>query len=251
MRGFSVVKEVILQLKIPQHLAIIMDGNGRWAKAKGLPRRAGHREGIRAMRETIKGAQDSGIKYLTLYAFSTENWKRPEDEVEYLMSLPQEFLKRYRDEVVRENIRFRQMGRKAELPVKTREAIDELERLTVEKSGLQVLLAFNYGGRAEIIDACKSLSQHLVNTKASAEFITEEAFSNHLYLPDVPDVDLIIRTSGEYRLSNFLLWRGAYAELFFMDVLWPDFRREHLIAALQEYNKRKRRFGGLQAEEAQ
>lgn len=251
MRGFSVVKEVILQLKIPQHLAIIMDGNGRWAKAKGLPRRAGHREGIRAMRETIKGAQDSGIKYLTFYAFSTENWKRPEDEVEYLMSLPQEFFKRYRDEVVRENIRFRQMGRKAELPVKTREAIDELERLTVEKSGLQVLLAFNYGGRAEIIDACKSLSQNLVNTKASAEFITEEVFANHLYLPDVPDVDLIIRTSGEYRLSNFLLWRGAYAELIFMDVLWPDFKREHLIAALQEYNKRKRRFGGLQAEEAQ
>lgn len=230
---------------VPEHLAVIMDGNGRWAKRRLLPRKAGHRAGAKNLRRLCQMCGDSGVKYLTVYAFSTENWKRPPDEVSALMALFIEFLKSYDAEMDTEGIRLRIMGDVEGLPLDVREAIKEAEAKSKERTRLQLILALNYGGRAEIVRAAKTIAALVSTGSIELEAISEENVKEHLYLPDVPDPDLIIRPSGEFRLSNFLLWQGAYSELWFSDVLWPDFKQRDFDQALAAYASRDRRFGGV------
>ncbi len=230
---------------VPLHLAVIMDGNGRWAKRRLLPRKAGHRAGARNLRRLCQMCGDAGIKYLTVYAFSTENWKRPPDEVSALMALFIEFLQSYDAEMEKEGIRLRIMGDVAGLPDDVRQAIREAEDRSKDRTRLQLILALNYGGRAEIVHAVKSISEKVSSGELAAEDITEDLLKTHVYLPDVPDPDLIIRPSGEYRLSNFLLWQSAYSELWFSNVLWPDFKQRDFDQALSSFAARDRRFGGV------
>jgi len=227
--------------RIPRHVAVIMDGNGRWAKARGLPRVAGHKAGVDSVREIAKAADDFGIKALTLYSFSTENWLRPAEEVGDLMKILSWALQKEALELGKKNVRFGAIGRLEALPKNLRRELD----LAVEKfkgnTGLHLTLALNYGGRQEIVDAAnKALA-------SGAQSIDEESIGRNLYTADLPQLDLVIRTSGEMRISNFLLWQAAYAEIYVTPVLWPDFRREHLEAALLDYSQRDRRFGGLSA----
>lgn len=224
--------------KLPNHIAIIMDGNGRWAKKRGLPRNYGHRKGADTLLKIIRYATQKKIKYLTVFAFSTENWKRPKEEVEYLMEMPFQFLERTNQEFEDENIKIMVIGRREGLPQKLVEKIAEVEARTVNNSGMTLTIAFNYGGRDEIIQAINKIKEQNIE-------INEETFPQFLYTKDLPDVDLLIRTSGEYRISNFLLWQTAYSELYFTNCLWPDFNRKSFDAALNEYQKRERRFGGL------
>jgi undecaprenyl diphosphate synthase len=216
---------------VPVHIGVVMDGNGRWAQKRGLPRTEGHAAGEEALFDTVKGALELGVRWLTVYAFSTENWKRPPDEVRYLMRFNEGMLLRRRDELNERDvrIRFRRM--------------DEALELTAKNRTMTLTIAFNYGGRAEIVDAVKSL----VESGVSPRQVDERAIRSHLYDSDMPDPDLVVRTSGEYRISNFLLWELAYSELVFTDVLWPDFRRQHLFDAVREFQRRDRRFGGLEA----
>lgn len=230
---------------VPLHLAVIMDGNGRWAKRRLLPRKAGHRAGARNLRRLCQMCGDAGIKYLTVYAFSTENWKRPPDEVSALMALFIEFLQSYDAEMEKEGIRLRIMGDVAGLPDDVRQAIREAEDRSKDRTRLQLILALNYGGRAEIVHAVKSISEKVRSGELAAEDITEDLLKTHVYMPDVPDPDLIIRPSGEYRLSNFLLWQSAYSELWFSNVLWPDFKQRDFDQALSSFAARDRRFGGV------
>ena len=217
-----------------------MDGNGRWAERKGLPRTEGHAAGEEALVDTINGALELGIRYLTVYAFSTENWKRPPDEVRYLMHFNESLLDRRRDELNDKGVRVRFAGRRDwRVPRRLGRRIDDTLALTAGNKTMDFVIAFNYGGRAEIIDAVREL----VAKGTKPDKIDERAIRNHLYLPDVPDPDLVVRTSGEYRISNFLLWELAYSELVFSDVLWPDFRRENLFDAVREFQRRDRRFG--------
>jgi undecaprenyl diphosphate synthase len=226
--------------RVPVHVGAVMDGNGRWAARQGLPRTEGHAAGEDAMIDTIDGALALGIQYLTVYAFSTENWKRPKDEVRYLMNFNESLLVRRRDELHDKGVRIRFSGRRDwRVPRRVTRRMDESLELTAGNKRLTLVIAFNYGGRAEIIDAVRELAAK----GADPAKIDEKAIRNHLYLPDVPDPDLVIRTSGEHRISNFLLWQIAYSELVFTDVLWPDFRREHLFEAVREYQRRNRRFG--------
>lgn len=220
-----------------------MDGNGRWAKARGLPRQAGHREGVKAIRDVIKGCQEIGISYLTVFAFSTENWNRSEEEISYLLSLPLEFISRYRSDLEEENVRMRWMGRRQGLPAQTLDALQSMEDITADKQGLQVVFAFNYGGKSEIVDACINVAREVSRGLLAYSQIDLESVQNHLYMPGVPEADLVIRTSGEKRLSNFLLWQAAYAELYFTDILWPDFNSEALQDAINDFSNRQRRFG--------
>ncbi|MBN2622154.1 MAG: di-trans,poly-cis-decaprenylcistransferase [Acidimicrobiales bacterium] len=221
-----------------------MDGNGRWAERRGLPRTDGHAAGEQALLDTVDGALELGTQWLTVYAFSTENWRRPADEVRYLMGFNESLLMRRRDELHAKGVRVRFIGRRDwRVPRRVLRRMDEAVELTRGNRRMTLTLAFNYGGRAEIIDAVRSM----LAEGTSPDKITEKRLRKHLYAPDMPDPDVVVRTSGEYRISNFLLWELAYSELVFTDVLWPDFRREHLFEAVREFQHRDRRFGGVQA----
>ena len=230
--------------RIPQHVACVMDGNGRWAERRGLPRTDGHAAGEEALVDTVDGALELGTRWLTVYAFSTENWRRPADEVRFLMGFNESLLLRRRDELHDKDVRIRFMGRRDwRVPRRVLRRMDESVELTRDNRRLTLTLAFNYGGRAEIIDAVRAM----VAAGTPADKITEKRLRQHLYAPDMPDPDLVVRTSGEYRISNFLLWELAYSELVFTDVLWPDFRRTDLFEAVRDFQNRDRRYGGVKA----
>lgn len=231
--------------KLPLHIAIIMDGNGRWAQQKNLPRIMGHKAGMEALKKTVKCCSDIGIKILTVYAFSTENWKRPQEEVNYLMNLLVEYMRKEVNSLHKNKVKIKLLGEIDMLPVQTRIEIEEAVKLTEKNEGLQFNIALNYGGRAEIIKACKGLMQDLINGIMDINLVDEKAFSSYLYTGNDPDPDLIIRTSGEQRISNFLLWQGAYSEMLFVEQLWPDFDEEILEEAIKKYQSRNRRFGAL------
>lgn len=229
----------------PQHVAIIMDGNGRWAKARGLPRVAGHRRGADAVRRVIRGAGELGIPVLTLFAFSTENWTRPADEVSDLMGLLRHYLRNELDELGRNGARLRVIGDRARLDRDIVSDIADAERRTQSNARIDVNICINYGSRDEIIRATRSLARKVATGDLSVEAIDEALFERELLTAGVPDPDLLIRTSGEQRISNFLLWQCAYAELVFVDTLWPDFGKEHLERAIAEFRRRERRYGGV------
>ena len=229
--------------RIPAHVACVMDGNGRWASQRGLPRTDGHAAGEEALVDAIDGALALGIEWITMYAFSTENWRRPVDEVRYLMGFNESLLMRRRDELNEKGVRIRFAGRRDwRVPKRVLRRMDEASELTRDNRRCTLTMAFNYGGRAEIIDAVRAIVAEGVNP----EKIDERLIAKHLYYPDMPDPDLVVRTSGEYRISNYLLWQIAYSELVFPEVLWPDFRRSHLYDAVLEYQNRERRYGGLE-----
>jgi len=232
--------------RLPQHVAIVMDGNGRWAKQRGLPRTTGHTAGERALFDTIEGALDIGLKWLTVYAFSTENWNRPKPEVRFLMNFNRDIIHRRRDQLDQHGVRMRFMGRRNwRLPRSVLREMEIAEEQTKRNRRMTLTVAFNYGGRVEVIDAVKQLLADHDAGKLVGERITPESISSRLQYPDMPEPDLLIRTSGEQRISNFLLWEAAYSELWFTPVPWPDFNREHLFEAVRDFQKRSRRFGGL------
>lgn len=230
--------------RIPTHVALVMDGNGRWAQRRGLRRTEGHAAGEEALFDTVEGALELGIDWMTVYAFSTENWKRPTDEVRYLMGFNESILVRRRDELNDRGVRMRFIGRRDwRVPKRLLRRMDESVALTSKNRTMTLTIAFNYGGRAEIVDAVRAL----VNDGVPADKVNEQAIRRRMYDPEMPDPDVMIRTSGEFRISNYLLWEIAYSELVFTDVLWPDFRREHLFDAVREYQDRDRRFGGIES----
>jgi len=231
--------------KIPNHVAIIMDGNGRWAKLRNLPRLAGHRAGIEALRDVIKTSSEIKIPYLTLYAFSTENWKRPVEEINGLMDLLVKYLKSEIETLNKNNIKIQVIGDISKLPVKAYNEVLKAIKKTSNNIGLTVNIALNYGGRDEIVKAIKKICAHVNNKEISIDNINEDTISSNLYTKDIPDPDLVIRTSGELRISNFLLWQIAYSELWFTETFWPDFTGGDLIMAILDYQNRKRRFGGI------
>jgi undecaprenyl diphosphate synthase len=232
-------------LKVPCHVGIIMDGNGRWAQARGLPRNMGHRAGAEALKQVLEAAVEFGIKELTVYAFSTENWNRPPDEVNHLMLLLDYFIQRELDQLNRNGVQIRHIGRTTGVDDRRLKKIRQAEQQTRNNKRLVLNVAFNYGGRGEIVDAVRDI----VAKGIPAEEITEETIADHLYTHRSPDPDLIIRTSGELRLSNFLIWQASYAELYATDAYWPDFGREELLKAIYAYNRRDRRYGGLTPQE--
>ncbi|WP_214849580.1 isoprenyl transferase [Exiguobacterium sp. s193] len=237
-------KEVVGQ-HVPDHVAIIMDGNGRWAKKRGLPRIMGHREGMKSVREVVRVANELGVKSLTLYAFSTENWTRPEEEVSFLMKLPAQFLESDLKDLNARNVKVEVAGEISRLPVYTREAVQQAKQDTADNTGLRLIFALNYGGRDEIVQVMQHVAKKVQAGELLPDMITQEVIEQELMTGSMTDVDLVIRTSGEQRLSNFLLWQAAYAEFYFTDVLWPEFRREQFLAAIEDYNQRTRRFGGV------
>ena len=232
-------------LNIPQHVAIILDGNGRWAKKKHLPRNMGHRQGSKVVENIIEDAHNMGIKYLTVYAFSTENWKRPKDEVDALMKLLRDYLKTCIKRANKNNMKVRVIGDVTGLSEDLQQKIAELEEASKNNTGINFTIALNYGSRDEMIRSMKQMADDLSRGKISKEDITEENFKRYLDTRELPDTDLLIRTSGEERLSNFLLWQLAYTEFYFTDVLWPDFNKKELKKAIEYYNGRDRRFGGI------
>lgn len=228
--------------KLPRHIAVVMDGNGRWAKQRDMSRTKGHEQGERALYDIIYGARDLGIEWITVYAFSTENWKRPAKEVSFLMNFNEKLLLARMDELNEHDVRIRFIGRRErKVPARLIRRMDEAQDKTKKNKGLNFTIAFNYGGRAEIVDAVKKLSTNNQTGRA----ITEKSIQKNLYCPEMPDVDLVMRSSGEHRLSNFMLWQAAYAEMVFTDTLWPDMRREDLFDAIIEFQRRHRRFGAL------
>lgn len=229
---------------VPAHVAIIMDGNGRWAAKRGLPRLAGHRAGAKAVRETIASAIELGVRYLTIYSFSSENWGRPADEVSGLMTLFVEVLEREMTNLSKMNVRVLVAGRRDDLPAATREAFDRTEAQTADNTGLTLLVALNYGGRGELVDAVRAIATRVKDGSLRPEDITEDTVAGHLYTAGIPDPDLLIRTSGELRLSNFLLWQLAYTEFWVTETYWPDFDRHEMLRAIVEFQTRDRRFGG-------
>ena len=231
--------------RLPRHLAIVLDGNGRWATAKSLPRLAGHTRGIEAVRSTIRECLARGIEVLSLYAFSSLNWKRPAEEVQGLMALFQHYLSAEAQELAREGVRLKLLGERERLPVEVREALDASEAQTAGGSRLKLNLAVNYGGREELVRAVRQLAVEVASGGLAPEAIDEARVEGNLFTRGLPPVDFLIRTAGERRLSNFLLWQSAYAELLFLDVLWPDFSRDHFAAALADFATRRRTFGGL------
>ena len=238
-----------MEKNIPQHIAIIMDGNGRWAKKRGLARSFGHMEGAKSLRRALEYFTEIGVKYLTVYAFSTENWTRPDQEVKFIMNLPVEFYDKFVPELHQKNMKIQMIGETDRLPKQTFDALKKAEELTKLNTGLILNFALNYGGRAEITQAVKLIAQDVLDAKINPGDITEELIGEYLFTGHLPkvlrDPDLIIRTSGELRLSNFLPWQAAYSELYFTDVLWPDFDEDALKEAIIEYNRRNRRFGGV------
>jgi len=232
---------------VPQHVAIIMDGNGRWAAARGLPRVEGHRRGVEALRKTVRAAGEMGIRVLTIFSFSSENWQRPASEVRDLMGLLRLFIRKDLAELHHNGVRVRVIGERNDLDPEIRRLLEEAEELTRQNTNLLLVVAFNYGARDEIARAARRIAESVAQGALAPEAITEELIGKHLDAPDIADPDLIIRTSGEQRLSNFLLWQAAYSELVFTPVYWPDFDRAALEAATEEYRRRERRFGGLAA----
>jgi undecaprenyl diphosphate synthase len=232
--------------RLPRHVAIIMDGNGRWAAQRGQPRIAGHRAGVEAVRAAVDTGARLGLGALTLYAFSTENWKRPRYEVDALMRMLRRYLRLELDEIDRQKIQFRTIGRTGVLPENVRREIARATERTEKNPGMVLTVALNYGGRAEIMDACRAAVRRLIAEGNPADEITEERIADELYTRKLPDLDLLVRTSGELRISNFLLWQAAYSEIYVTETLWPDFRRVHLLEAVVDYQRRDRRFGGLQ-----
>ncbi|OEH85848.1 isoprenyl transferase [Desulfuribacillus stibiiarsenatis] len=237
---FSEKKELI-----PKHIAIIMDGNGRWANKRGLPRIAGHKAGMNVVKEITRESSNLGIQYLTLYAFSTENWKRPTDEVNFLMKLPEEYLQSELKDLVKNNVQVRMIGDIQQLPDFTRRAVEQAIEDTKGNTGLVLNFALNYGSRLEMLTAIKEIANDISNHKIKIDDITEASISSRLMTAGIPDPDLLIRTSGEIRLSNFLLWQLAYTEFYFSDTLWPDFSMDEYHMAIANYMKRARRYGGL------
>ncbi len=231
--------------RLPRHVAVIMDGNGRWAQQRSKTRVEGHRAGVRAVRETVETAARLGLEVLTVYAFSIENWKRPQSEVSTLMGLLKRYLRSEMEMLLRNDIRFRVVGRGQELSSDIRNELERAAERTRTNTGLQFNIALNYGGRAEIVDAARRLLADALRDGRSPESLDEAAFAERLYTAGQPDPDLLIRTSGELRISNFLLWQIAYAEIWVTEVLWPDFRRRHLLQAIVDYQKRERRYGGI------
>ena len=231
---------------MPGHIAIIMDGNGRWARMRGLPRIAGHREGIKSVREIVTFCREVGIEVLTIYAFSAENWKRPELEVKALMMFLEEYLQRELKTLMDNNIRFMTIGQTDKLPGSVKKWIEKVEKKTEHNTSMILNIALSYGGRTEIIDAILRIMNDITNGAIKPENIDSKLFSNYLYTKGLPDPDLMIRTSGETRISNFLLWQIAYAELYFTKTLWPDFRRHDLLLAILDYQHRERRFGMIE-----
>lgn len=228
-----------MQMKIPTHTAIIMDGNGRWAKQKGLRRTEGHKKGAEVADSVTRWAAELGIRYLTLYAFSTENWKRPKEEVDFLFGLLVRYINKRLDEIISEGIKLKFLGRIQQLPGNIRRSCENMEQKTEKNDRLNLIIALNYGGRAEIIDAINRI------LTAKLEKVDEHTFERYLYLPEMPDPDLIIRTSGEKRLSNFLMWESAYSELYFCEKLWPEFTKDDFLQAIEDYSRRKRKFGAV------
>jgi undecaprenyl diphosphate synthase len=233
--------------RLPQHLAIIMDGNGRWAERRHLPRLAGHRAGVKTAREVIETCARLKVHTLTLYAFSLENWRRPKAEIDFLMRLLREYLRRELPTINKNNIRLLVIGRSEQLPQAVQKDIDHAMRVTARNTGMKLVVALNYGGRAELVDAFNSILDRVRRNGLAAFRADEQTISEHLYTAGLPDPDLLIRTSGEMRVSNFLLWQIAYAEIYVTEILWPDFSRERLLEALVDYQKRERRYGGLGA----
>jgi len=231
--------------RLPRHIAVIMDGNGRWANRRFLPRVAGHRAGVEAVRATVDASARLGVEVLTLYAFSVENWKRPPFEIEALMTFLKEYLRKELENIHRNNIRFRTIGRTNELDESVQFELRSAIRKTANNSGMVLNVALNYGGRVEMVDAFRKLMEKCLREDRSPESITENEIARQLYTAELPDPDLLIRTSGEMRVSNFLLWQIAYSEIYVTETLWPDFRRSDLFAAIIDYQKRERRFGGL------
>jgi undecaprenyl diphosphate synthase len=232
----------------PRHVAIIMDGNGRWAAARGLPRVEGHRRGVEALRRTVRAANELGISIITIFSFSSENWSRPQSEISDLLSLLRRFIRNDLVDLHKSNVRVRVIGERDDLSSDIRSLLQEAEDLTKANDGLTLVVAFNYGARQEIARAARRLAVEVANGRLSANDITPELLGRHLDAPDLPDPDVIIRTSGEQRLSNFLLWQSAYSELVFLPINWPDFDRAALEGAITEYRRRERRFGGLIAQ---
>lgn len=233
---------------LPQHIAIIMDGNGRWAIERGMPRVQGHQAGVESIREVVKAAGELGIRHLTLYAFSTENWARSSEEVSFLMNLLSSYLDKELEELNRNQIRFQTIGQLQDLPGEVQKKILRNVKATEKNNGLILTLALSYSGRLEIVDAVKRIASKIEDRQMSVEDITPETFSQHLYTAGIPDPDLLIRTSGEMRISNFLLWQMSYTEIYVTDKFWPDFRKEDLLRAIQDYQKRERRFGKTEAQ---
>ena len=229
--------------KLPRHIAIIMDGNGRWAKARMLPRIMGHRKGVETVREIVEECSNIGIRFLTLFAFSAENWSRPKTEVRSLMTLLKKYIKMEVPRMMRNNIRFNVIGNRSDLPDDVACALDDARRVTSENFGMTMTLALSYGSRQELLDASRQIAKDISDGSLNPEKLTEELFSSYLYTSGLPDPDLLIRTSGEMRISNFLLWQLAYTEFYFTDELWPDFDAQSLNRAIDSYRKRERRFG--------
>ena len=244
-RKIQVNKEQVLNAPLPQHIAIILDGNGRWAKKRGLPRTAGHQEGAMNVREITKLCANIGIKALTVYAFSTENWKRPDEEVKFLMKLPIKFFNEFAPELVENNIRLKVIGNVEELPTDLQQKVLEISELTKNNTKMTLTIALNYGSQDEIKQAVQAIATEVKNDQLNVEDINEDVIDQHLMTSDLPPLDLMIRTSGELRISNYLLWQLAYAELYFTSIAWPDFKEEQLYEALLDYQKRNRRFGAL------
>lgn len=230
---------------IPQHIAIIMDGNGRWAKQKGKARIEGHRAGIHVVRNIVRACGELGVRYLTLYSFSIENWSRPRQEVQALMLLLRRFLKSELKELMSNDVRFMAIGRIKDLPKAVRDELSSVTEKTKNNRGLTLVLALSYGGRAEIVDAVKEIAAKAISSMVNLDDIDEKMISEHLYTLNIPDPDLLIRTSGEMRVSNFLLWQISYSEIWVTQTLWPDFTREELEQAIEEFQRRERRFGAL------
>jgi undecaprenyl diphosphate synthase len=233
--------------EVPRHVAIIMDGNGRWAAARGLPRVEGHRRGVEALRKTVRAAGEIGISYLTIFSFSSENWSRPASEIRDLMGLLRRFIRNDLAELHQNGVKVRVIGQRDDLDPDIRRLLEEAEELTLDNQNLTLVVAFNYGGRQEIARAASRIAQDVAAGRLAPEAVTADAITRHLDAPDIPDPDLLIRTSGEQRLSNFLLWQSAYSELVFIPIYWPDFDRKALEEAVAIYRQRERRFGGLAA----
>ena len=238
-------KEADGPMRVPRHVAVIMDGNGRWAKERGLPRLRGHEAGAESVRAVLRACREAGVEYLTLYAFSVENWVRPKAEIEGLMRLLTKFLKEREHELHEHRVRLRVIGRIEDLPKGVRQGLAQVMKATEHYEEGNLILALSYGGRTEIANAARRVAERVLAGELAPDDIDEQVLSRHMYAPDVPDPDLLIRTSGEMRVSNFLLWQISYAELYVTSVLWPDFREEQFMAAIREYGQRRRRFGDV------
>lgn len=244
-KQLQVTKEQVLNAPLPKHIAIILDGNGRWAKKRGLPRTAGHQEGAMNVREITKLCGNLGIKALTVYAFSTENWKRPEEEVKFLMKLPLKFFDEFAPELIENDIRLKVIGNVEGLPNELQQKIIALSERTKDNQKMTLTIALNYGSQDEIKQAVQHIASKVEQGQLAVSDITEQVIENHLMTADLPALDLMIRTSGEQRISNYLLWQLAYAELYFTSVTWPDFKEAQLYEAIYDYQQRNRRFGAL------